>query len=1029
LRFERLTIEQGLSQNTVTSIAQDRTGFLWFGTEDGLNRYDGYTFVTFRNDPKDSASISNDYISSIFLSHEGQIWIGTRAGGIDIYNDSTRTFRHMRHDAKDANTISSDRVEVITEDRSGYFWFGTADGLDRFDPHTRTFLHFRNNPNDPASLPNNFVSAILEDSKGVLWVGLGVGGLHRFDPANGTFKHYRGYIRGLQLRNDAITSITEDREGTMWLGTLGGGLHKYDRIHDTFSWYTSGRDTTPLPFGMNNDFIRPVLEDHHGEFWVGGEEGLVLWDRANERATIFRSDLIDPTSLSQNFITVLFEDRTQNLWIGTEGGGVNKFDLKAKAFHLYEHESGNPKTISVNRVMGLLVDRSDELWVGTWLGGLNHFEAKQNTFVCYASNPGARDALSSSIIYTMLQDAKDTIWVGTAWGMDRFDTRTKKFTTFLPSDIDLRYPQNIIVYPNNVYSILADDDGSLWAATNNGLYNLDKKRTTWTRWLHDDTKPASLASNQLYVLFKDSKKRFWVGTNGGGLELFDRTHDSFVHYRNDPQHDSTLSNNVVNTIYESTTGDLWIGTNSGLNRFNDTNGTFRRYTEHDGLPNGVIHGILEDTRSNLWFSTNRGIVRFTPLTGVMRTYSQRDGLQGLEFSNFSAVKSRNGEMWFGGINGLNGFFPDSIYDNPFIPALIFTSFQVFNQEERLPLDISLRPHLYLKHGQNVARFEFAALDFTAPEQNQYAYMLDGFDKDWVISGNKHTSTYTSLDPGDYTFSVKGSNSDGVWNETAASIVLTVEPPFWGTLWFRSVIVLALGYAGWFTYSRRVIALENARARQQEVSRRLIETSEEMRRSIAAELHDSLGQNLLVIKNRVVLAQRISNDASRLQSELSEISNVASDAINEVREIARNLRPHQLDRLGLTETIRSSVERIAKTSDIKFTIEIEQIDSSVSKETEINIFRIVQEGVSNVLKHSHAAEASVFVRKEPGVIKMLVGDDGRGFDTSVAPASGGFGLAGIAERVRFLSGTLAVDSIPGRGTTLRITIPVNEHTPS
>ena len=1026
LRFDRITSEEGLSQNTVTCILQDRKGFMWFGTEDGLNRYDGYSFIVFRRNQQNPKSISGNYIRSLMLDHNGILWVGTRTGGVNKYDDATRSFLHVVADPGNPGGLVSNDVLAMLEDRSGKLWFGTANGLDEYDPQTNRFFHFRHDAHNPESLSNDYVTALCEDHLGNLWVGTYLG-LNRFAPAEGAFVHYVNKGSSPQLLNDIISSIYEDRRGDLWVGTMGGGFNLYDRAADQFKPFSAQNDRGHQSHMLENDFIHAIMEDHLGVFWVGTEDGLVRFDRQKEIGYVEKNNLSNYESIGDNFVACLYEDRSMNLWVGTASGGINKVNRKAKQFFSFTHDPNNPSSLSADNVLGVCLDHGGTLWVGTWLGGLNRYDARTKTFKSYVHDVSHPErTISSTIIYSMYEDSRERFWIGTAWGLNLLDRDRETFTLFLPSGTDSATRSPGYVYPNNIYSLVEDRTGVLRLATNNGLLTFDCGTKNWKKLNHNPADRKSLAHNSVSVLFIDAQGRFWVGTSGGGLDLFNPQNETFYHHVNDPSNPASISGNVITAISQSSPGTLWIGTTEGLNEFNPERETFRRYTDNEGLPNNVVQSIQGDDRGNLWIGTNGGLSKFNLQTKTFRNNAKGDGLLSNEFGPSSAVRSSDGMMYFGCIKGLLAFYPDSLQDYSYTPPVMMTSFLKFDEEAVLEKDIALLPDIVLKPKENKIAFEFASLDYSNSNNNMYAFKLEGFDRDWVVAKHRHRATYTNLDPGKYIFHVKGSNSDGFWSDSTVSVSITVTPPFWATWWFRSTAVIFVIAITAYAYYKRVSYLQKERSRERELARLLLQNQEDERKRIAGELHDSVGQNMLVIKNRVFLGLQPPEDLQKMKQQMEEISTAVSQTLKELREISYNLRPYELDRVGLTEAIKAMLDGIENSSTIGFETEVDSINALFSKEAEINIFRILQELCNNILKHSNATEATVIVKKETEWVQLFARDNGKGFDLralardSARPV--GFGLAGMDERVRILNGRMEIRSFPGFGTSVRIIIP-------
>lgn len=1037
LEFERISLEHGLSQNSITSIIQDRRGLMWFGTLDGLNKFDGYDFTVYKHSPADSNSLSANSIWSLCEDTRGVIWIATVAQGLNRFDPKTGRFARFYHHVNDSASLSDNRVRAIFEDRDGNLWIGTRDGgLNRFDRKTETFVRYTHDPQNPNSVSDNHIRCIMQASNGMLWIGTGRGGINQFDPATSHFIHYKHDPDSPRsLSHNHVESIYQDRQGVIWVGTYGGGLDKLDLSTKENSdgdadgevSFRHYQHVPNDPATLSDNTIEAIFEDHTGTLWVGtASGGLNKFERQSERFYRYLNDLNDQASISHNNIETIYEDRTNNLWIGTWGGGINKIDRKPQKFLHYKHKPFNENSLSHNYVRAVHEDASGALWIGTSEGGLDRLDRQSGEVSHYKNDPDDPATLSSNDVRAIWEDRSGTAWVGTyGGGLNKMNSQSEAFIHYKH---DPRNPNSL--GNNYVWTIYEDATGILWLGTSGGLDKFDPTTGIFKHYKADSKKTNSLSHNIVRCIYEDRSGVLWVGTYGG-FNKFDPQSETFVHYRHHPAYSNSLSNNSVMTVYQDSAGIFWLGTlGGGLNRFDPRTERFEHYTENDGLPNSFVHAILEDNSGCMWLSTNKGIAKFDPRQAPgqqFRNYDVTDGLQSNEFNVGAAFKNDRGELFFGGINGLTIFDPEKMKDNPNIPSVVLTGFRIFNWEAKFDTSIFYIKEIELSYKERFFSFEFAALDFTNPMKNQYAYMLEGFDSDWIHCGNRRFASYTNLDPGVYVFHVKGSNNDGVWNETGASVAIRISPPFWDTWWFKGLMTVFIIGALALIYNNRVQTLKKEKIAQQKFSKQLIEVQEKERKRIASELHDSLGQNLLIIKN--LIYQQIHSDPGRQKTvgDLEQISSLASQSINEVREISYNLHPHQIDRLGLTKAIESIVNKVSQSSEIEFLAEIDNIDRLFPKAVEINIYRIIQEGINNLVKHSDATSAVIKVSRADGFLIISIRDDGRGFDARSPridrAENQGFGLTGISERVKMLDGRFNVDSAPGRGTTLKVEIPI------
>jgi two-component system sensor histidine kinase ChiS len=835
IKFKLISIVDGLSQNTVYSICQDSKGFMWFGTQDGLNRYDGYGFKTYRNDPGNANSLSNNYIRVIYPDREGVLWLGTD-GGLNKFDQTHDTFIRYVNENNNPNSLSSNLVYSIYEDRFGILWIGTdGGGLNKFDRENETFTHYQHDPKNPGSLSHNDVRAIYEDRSGLLWVGTYGGGLNKFDRERETFNHYKNQPGDPNsLSNNKIGVIYQDRSGVLWIGT-DEGLNQFDREKDIFIRYSHDPKN---PSSLSNNEVNRIFEDRSGIPWIGTSVGLNKFNRQEGTFTYYKKEPGKLNCLSDSFIYTICEDQSGILWFGTGIGGINIFDPGWHTFTHYKHDPYNPNSLGNDTIWSIYEDRSGLLWIGTWGGGINSFDRETGKFTRYQNQDNETNQ-SYNNIYTIYEDRSGVLWVGTAAGLSKFD---RKKETFVYYAHDPDNPNSLS--QNDAQVIHEDDAGILWVGTDGGLNKFDRQREIFTRYQHQPDNPNSLSHNNIRVIHVDVLGVMWIGTVNG-LDKFDRKTGTFTHYKNEPGNPGSLSNNLIWVIYEDPADRgkiLWIGTANGLNEFDRESETFTSFTTKNGLPNNAIYGVLQDGRGFLWISTNNGLSRFQRRGKIFKNYNVSDGLQGTEFNRSAYCKSRSGEMFFGGVNGFNAFFPDRIKDNPYIPPIALTSFKLFNKEVKFDTVISEINEITLNYDENVFSFEFAALSYRATAKNQYAYKMEGFDRDWIYSGSRREATYTNLDPGDYIFRVKGSNNDGLWNEKGISLRIRMLPPFWQTWWFRVTAILVILFCIFVFYRYKTGAVRR-RAYQLEklVKKRTFEQKQLQEKLLRQEKLAVLGQ--------------------------------------------------------------------------------------------------------------------------------------------------------------------------------------------
>ncbi|HKJ37399.1 MAG TPA: two-component regulator propeller domain-containing protein [Anaerolineales bacterium] len=783
LRFDHVGIEQGLSQSSVRVILQDNIGFMWFGTEDGLNRYDGYTFKTFKPDPDNPNSLSDRFINSIVEDSDGFIWIGTRQGGLNRYDPRTEKFSQYRHNDENPSSLSSDFVNALYVDSSDNLWVGTTQGLDLLDRNTGSFTRYSYDSFVPDSLSGKSVTVIYQDNRGRLWIGTSSGGLNQFDTQSKKFIPYQHHPeQGDTISDNHVTAIVDAGDSTLWVGT-SNGLNHFKPDDGTFQRFLRS----------NNDFqsitgnrINSLQIDSTGNLWIGTHTGLDRLSKAGGRFIHYRSDPSYVQSLSNNSIVSIYEDRGGILWFGTYGGGVNKYDRLRDNFSYYRHNPEDKNSLSNNLIFPIHVDSEGYAWIGT-LDGLNRFTWSTGQVIRYQHDENRPNSIASPVLYSIYEDQDGTLWIGTGYGLDSFDRKTFNFNHYK------RDPDNpASLSANTVFEVFVDRGNNVWVGTVAGLDLLDRETGTFKHYTPQVGNPNSLSGSTVDVIHEDQDGNIWIGTSENGLNKFNPETEVFTQYHYDPNDKSSLSNDSILSIYQDTSGDLWIGTSGGgLNLYDPITDSFTSFIEKDGLPNGVVYGILEDGLGYLWLSTNFGISRFDPETKTFRNFDAGDGLQSNEFNAGAYAKGQDGEFYFGGINGLTVFHPLSINENPYLPQVTLTSITQDDQLINIDSSIETAKQVTLEWPENSFEFEFAALSYNQPNKNQYAYFLEGFDPNWHYIATKRDGRYTNLPGGDYTLLLKAANNNGIWNETPVRINVKVIPPFWQTTWFR----IMLGFAG------------------------------------------------------------------------------------------------------------------------------------------------------------------------------------------------------------------------------------------
>ncbi|MCU7549642.1 response regulator [Chitinophagaceae bacterium LB-8] len=819
-KFIRITTNEGLSQNHVSAILKDRYGFMWFATENGLDKYDGYQFISFKHDKNKPETISSNYVFDIIEDENSILWIGT-ARGLNKFNRTKETF--TRYLNGQTNTFVID----IFIDSKKRMWLGTAEGLCLFNAQTGKGKWFQHNDEISNSLSNNFIFKIAEDNYGELWIATD-SGFSRFNPETQNFINYRhDPANKKSIAGNRIKAVFKDSRGNIWAGTQGYGISMYNRNDNSFISF-SHDPGNPNSIGYND--ILSFVEGNDGKLWIGTENGgISVMDGKTNQFTTYKNEVSDHYSLSNNSVYSLYRDNTGNIWAGTWSGGVNFLPRFGDKFNLYRQIPNVTNSLSNNSILTVTGDKKGNLWIGTDGGGLNYFDRKTKQFTHYRNDPKNENSIKSDYVLSVVEIGNNMLALGYhRGGFDLFNLKTGSFSHHMPNEKD----SNSIA-ASSVNVVYQDREGNFWLATWSGGLNLYNSKTKKiTRYQHNPNDPKSICSNFVTAVYEDHDRNIWVGTVNG-FDLFDSKNNRFIHHKNDPKNKRSISNNYVDAIYEDEKGNLWLGTQDGLNYFDKKTGIFTAYTEKDGLGSNIIKSILPDHKGNLWVGTYKGLSKFNIKAKSFRNYTISDGLQGNEFKAKSCYQAPDGEMFFGGAEGLNSFYPDSVKDNHIIPPVYITNLQIFNKPVHIdshnsPLHSSINAikEIVLSYKQSVFTIEFAALNYIIPSKNQYAYKLEGFDEDWNYVGNKRSATYTNLDAGTYFFRVKASNNDGIWNEKGATLKIIITPPIWGTWWFKVVVFVFVAGSALLIYYYRMRSIN---AQRHELERLVVERTEKLAR--------------------------------------------------------------------------------------------------------------------------------------------------------------------------------------------------------
>ncbi|NQZ82978.1 MAG: response regulator [Colwellia sp.] len=1056
LSFNHFSTSQGLSQATVHTSIYDSNGFLWIGTSDGLNRFDGYQFTIFRHDPDNEKTISDNSVLFILEDMDGSLWFGSNGAGVNRYDQTMKVFTRLQHEPSQINSISNNVVQAIAQDKKGFIWFGTAYGLNKFDKKQQRFVRYFHQPDNKNSLPANNISALTIDSMGKLWVGTKQG-LSYYD-------ENKDHFINIDLGNKqyAITAIKEAGKGNLWLGTEQG-LYQYDPKTEKILENENFSE-------LNNRFISALLPTNHDELWIGTKQGGVKYNIYTNEMMDFNHQADDPKSLSHDQITTLVSDGAGGIWIGTFANGLNRHDRSNAQFNHSQSVPNNNQSLNSNLIISFLEIANKNLLIGTYDSGLNLLNQQTQKYQYFTHNPENTNSLSSNAISAMSQESTDIIWLGTfGGGLNRLNLKTKQVSRF-QHNVNNKYSLSNDIVP----AMLSDGNDTLWLGTlGGGLNRFNKKTKKFQHYRADKNNPDSLSDDTIWSLHKGDDDILWIGTENGGLNKFNLKSLKFTSYQFQTDNINSISNNHILSIYQGKRGIVWLGTQGGgLNKFDHKTERFIHYREKDGLANDVVYGILPDEQGNLWLSTNNGLSKFNPKTEVFKNYDVSDGLQGNEFNGGSYYKSRSGELFFGGLNGFNHFSPENIKDDTTLPNVVLTNFLVHNETVaintskdkiddgtfstgtfKISAVINELEQLTLTYNEKLVSFEFAALHFAEPMNNQYAYRLEGFDDDWIYTdANNRRATYTNLPAGNFTLRVKASNGDGYWNEQGKSLPITVLPPTWQTWWAYTLYVMAILIAfGSFVYRQNYNRLKERaiNIRLTRVDRLkdefLANTSHELRTplngiiGLAESLIDGVAGQLPAEANK---------NLAMVVASGKRLSNLVNDVLDfsKLKNHSLRLNTQPLDLYSMVDVIIALStpligDKKSGDKNLKLINDIDK-DFVAVEADEDRIQQILHNLIGNAIKFTEDGAVTISATQQNDWVKISITDTGIGIsenkfddifksfeqlegDENRNYGGTGLGLAVSKQLVELHGGVIKVESVVGKGSTFSITLPMSQ----
>jgi len=1033
IHYELIGRSNGLTTKTITAVYQDRSGLIWIGSRDGLRVYDGYSYRLFDHDQTTPDSISDNGIRTIFEDTRGRLWIGTNTAGLELLDRATGKFTHFRHSSSDAQTVSHDSVYAIVEDRDGSLWVGTQMGLNHFDVEKRRFERILADPQHPQGLTNDYVAALHLDDKGSLWIGTVGGGLCRRD-SKGNFTSFRHDDKNTNtISSDRVFAIAEDSPGHVWVGTEQG-VSELDPAKNVWRRF----DHFGIRKEDSGNIITSLAWTRKGNLLVGSFEG--LYEMETTSGQISKQEWIDPSGGSAQAarIIALLTDVAGDEWVGTWGSGLVHGRPGVALFGVI---SVSPEGLSARDITAIFSDRTGKLWVGTTAGGLDRRDAGAASFHHYDA-PG----LGGSVI--SIYGAKDgTTWFGTYDFLGRIDSSGKfKKLVHDPSN-----PASLS--GGYVTAILQDGLGQLWVGTGGGGINrLRPGSESFEHFSYSASDPNTPSDDYVTVLYESSSGTLWVGTRSGGLNECDRQQLRCRRYL--PKSEHAIGHHYVTSIFEDSAGRLWVGTAGGglnlLRSADNESRQFVQYTTNDGLPDNNVTSIAED-EGHLWLGTRHGLVLFNPSNHQAIQYSLNDGLPAEEF-NHSAVARDKDSLYFGTPSGMLTIKRGERLEAPRGSPTVITSVRSLNNTALSDLPVAIDRAVSVPYG-TVLSIEAAVLDYSEPGADRYQYRMSTVSDRWIDLGNRRAMTFTDLSPGTYRLDVRGRNQRGIWS-SAQPLEIHIIPRFWMRNSFRALVVLLAAALFFALHRRRTTALikrnqqlldmqaereralEEARSseqalqvayeRLQTLTRRIEAVAEEERRHIAHELHDEMGQMLTAAKINLQLLASQTMQEPHLDR-VTDTVQLVDTMISRVRALSLDLRPPLLYELGLMPALRAYVEGQARRSGLEISMEMPDKQLGITGEVEIAVFRIVQETVTNAIRHANASRVDILLTLIDGNLRLEVRDDGTGFDigevnSRAAMGEGHHGLAGIRERALLLGGETMVSS-GEKGVAITVNIPI------
>ncbi len=1039
-RFKHVMSDESHSVGSVLAIHQDSFGFMWIAGKAGLARYDGYEYVFYNHDPDDPNTLSNAVIWDIEEDDTGNLWLATE-GGLNYFDRSTETFTSYQHNPNNPDSIIGNAVSFIYVDRQNNFWVGTTSGLDLFHRKTQKFEHISSNIAGP------YVSDMIQDDNSIYYIATGYG-FKVWDKDNDKLEIYTNDPNDFNsLKINLCRSVELGVNNDVWIGTEVG-LHNFDPLTKKMKFY-------PFPSPNSNIIPRTAIwdikVDSKGDVWIAGDGGGVSRiNKATGKVVPYFQNDRDPSSPLSNVSRSLFEDINGDIWIGHYPFGLSVIPNYNSTFQTHRNKTEDSYSINANTIRGIAEDKDQNLWFGADGGGLNFYNSQSKRYTYYSHDPSDENSPLNNSIQNVIVSSSENIWFG-MWngGVAEFNTKTKTFNHILKDHLLGSSVPNA-----NVTALIESNDGLIYIGSVDGglnIYNPETKEIEL--FFHNPVNDESISSNRVWAILQSRSGEIWVGTHEG-LDKFNKKTKAFTHYKHLKDDSTSLSNDWVLSLYEDNQNNIWVGTHGGgINKFDVKNEKFTRITKKDGIANNVINAIIQDNEDNIWFSSNKGLTKISAKTNKIRNFTVEDGIQGLIFNRNSVIRTKNGDLIFGGTNGYTRFTPNKIESNKFLPPIKLTRLEINNQiatSKNLALEknISFASNINLNHNQRIFSIYYAALNYRNTKENKYKYMLEGFDTDWQFVNTKNFSTYTNLNPGTYTFKVQGSNNEGKWSDSIAKIDIHILPPPWRTWWAYTAYILLISIViiGYILSQRKIINY------QKTIVKRLKKIDKSKDEFIASTSHElktplfgiiGLAENVLNNSSKELENEDISNinmiisSSKRLATQVQDILDHSSLIDNEIELNLVPTSPYELIKIVATMLLPiTDPKKLSLEQDIAEGLPNILVDQFRIQQVLFNI-------VSNSIKYTKEGKIKIFCSKaSSALLKIEIHDSGTGIDSNQLDhlhdpffqldeadtriqGGTGLGLTIANNLINLHGGKLTIKSELGEGTQVSIYLPTTK----